>query len=222
MKPALRRVLMAFAVMTGALVGVGASAVSGAMPPSGGIQVFVGYAAKKPTAPMPSQFPWPWVGSPGVTFVGCHPVSSCAYDGGTVRIVNGTRRAVTVDSVAVSVSTCTYNRWPSVRPAPMGTITKLAPGHQLILDQLSSHAGELSGCTGPTPEQMDTSDIGPGGENYDYDCTADNITPTVSVTVNNTSTTYQDTTQVLNTGGFDLGECPHGTNESHLWTALTS
>jgi hypothetical protein len=67
---------------------------------------------------------------------------------------------------------------------------------------------------------MDGSDIGPGGSGYDGNCTPDGIEPTVDVTVNGVTTTYLDSTQVLNTGGFDLGRCPYPTNESIQWTTI--
>ncbi len=116
---------------------------------------------------------------------------------------------VTVNSVAVNVSSCGYTGWPSAA---------LAPGQELIVDQLLS--GPDKGCTGPVPNHMDTSDIGPGGSNYTNHCNQDHVTPTVDVTVDGTTTTYIDSGQVLNTGGFDVGGCPKGSNESHSWTAV--
>jgi hypothetical protein len=67
---------------------------------------------------------------------------------------------------------------------------------------------------------MDGSDIGPGGSGYDGNCTPDGIQPTVDVSVNGATKTYLDSTQVLNTGGFDLGRCPNPTSESKQWTTI--
>ena len=66
---------------------------------------------------------------------------------------------------------------------------------------------------------MDTSDIGPGGSDYFGNCTPDGVVRTVTVEVTDssgtTTTTFDDTGQVLNPGGFDLGECP-GDSEAIL------
>ena len=59
---------------------------------------------------------------------------------------------------------------------------------------------------------MDTSDIGPGGSDYFGNCTPDGVVRTVTVEVTDssgtTTTTFDDTGQVLNPGAFDLGEVP--------------
>jgi hypothetical protein len=129
-----------------------------------------------------------------------------------VRVINNTGASVTINSVAVHVDTCTYTGWPSAT---------LSPGDQLIVTQLVSGASlPTDGCTGPTPTHMDTSDIGPAGSPYSNNCTRDGIIPSVDVTVNGTTMTYIDTGQVLNTGGFDLGECPHDTDEATPWTQI--
>jgi hypothetical protein len=200
---------MALAMVTGVLVG--ALAVwAGPAQASGGIDVFVGYADS--FHPITATFPTPWTGSPGVTFEGCQPISSCTYDSGAVRVINNTGASVTINSVAVHVDTCTYTGWPSAT---------LSPGDQLIVTQLVSGASlPTDGCTGPTPTHMDTSDIGPAGSPYSNNCTRDGIIPSVDVTVNGTTMTYIDTGQVLNTGGFDLGECPHDTDEATPWTQI--
>jgi hypothetical protein len=183
------------------------AATSGAASASGTVDVYVGYADSLRAAP--TNFPTPWAGSPGMTFEGCQPAAACVYDAGAVRIVNNTGSPVTVNSVAVHVSTCTYTGWPSA---------SLAPGGQLVVTQLGS--GAADGCTGPVPAVMDTSDIGPNGSPYAGNCTPDGIQPTVDVTVDGTPTTYTDSGQVLNTGGVDRASCPSGTNESTQWTLV--
>jgi hypothetical protein len=180
------------------------TAVSSAVPASAqsGIQVFVGYADDFRAAA--TTFPTPWDGSPQTTFSGCAP-SSCSYDAGAVRVVNNTGSTVTVNAINVHLDTCTYGGWPSAI---------LAPGADLIVTELP--AGTRVGCPGPV--QMDTSDVGPGGSNYSLVCTPDGLVPTVDVTINGQTTTYNDSGQVLNTGGLDAA-CG-GNNESIQWTAI--
>lgn len=186
-----------------------ATAVSAAVPAvaSTGISVFVGYADSLRADP--TNFPTPWVGSPGTVFSGCNPTSACIYDAGAVRVVNNGSSTVTVDAIAVHVDTCTYTGWPSA---------VLQPGTNLIVTQLTSGAGD--GCTGPTPTELDLSDVGPGGSDYSGNCTPDNIQPTVDVTIDGTLTSYTDSGQVLNTGGIDAGVCTG--NESIQWTLIGS
>ena len=173
---------------------------------AGTVGVFVGYADSLRSSP--TNFPTPWAGSPGVTFEGCQPPSACTYDAGAVRVVNNTNATVTVNSVAVHVDTCTFSGWPSAT---------LAPGDQLIVTQVAP--GAASGCTGSGPNGpplMDTSDVPFAGN-----CNPDGIKPTVDVTIDGTPTTYTDSGQILNTGGFDPGSCG-GTNESTQWTLVGS
>jgi hypothetical protein len=79
-------------------------------------------------------------------------------------------------------------------------------------------SGPAAGCTGPTPNTLDTSDIGPNGSSYANICVPDGIQPRVDITVDNVTTTYTDSGQVLNTGGIDAGVCSG--NESIQWTAI--
>lgn len=171
------------------------------------VDVYVGYADSLRAAP--THFPTPWADSPGVTFEGCQPAAECVYDAGAVRIVNNTGSPVTVNSVAVHISTRIYTGWPAA---------SLASGGQVIVTQMRS--GAANACTGPAPKTMDTSDIGAHGSRYVGDCTPDGILPTVDVTVDGTLTIYTDSGQVLNTGGVDRASCPSGTNESTQWTLV--
>ena len=172
-----------------------------------GIGVYVAYADSLRADP--TNFPTPWAGSPRTVFQGCAPVQACTYDGGAVQVLNNTGSTVTVNAITVHIDSCAYTGWlPTV----------LAPGAGLIVTQLAS--GVTSGCTGPIPNQMDSSDIGKGGASNTGNCSQDDIIPAVEVTINGTTTSYNDTGQVLNTGGIDLAECPHGTNESTQWTTI--
>ena len=187
-----------------------AAAVSTAVPVAAqsGIQVFVGYADLLRNDA--TNFPTPWVGSPNTIFYGCYPASTCTfatYDSGAVRVVNNTGSTVTVNSVAVHVSTCTFGGWP---PAV------LTPGADLIVTQLTT-GGTSVGCADPA--HMDTSDVGPGGVDWALHCTAPvpAILPTVDITINGQTTTHTDSGQVLNTGGID-GACLG--DESAQWTII--
>jgi Bacterial Ig-like domain (group 1) len=186
---------------------VAGAAISGATPvsASSNIGVYVGYADSLRADA--TSFPTPWAGSPATSFDGCLPTSACTYDAGAVRIVNNGNATVTVNSVAVHVDTCLYTGW-----AP----ATLAPGAELIVTQLGS--GAADGCSGPSPAFFDTSDIGPGGASYSGNCTPNGIRPTVDVTIDGQTTSYTDSGQVLNTGGFDAGTCVG--NESIQWTTI--
>ena len=197
-----------------------ASAASGAS-----LNVYVGYADSSRTTP--ATFPTPWYepSNSQVIFDGCHPTSSCQYDGGAVRVVNNSDSRLTINSVKVEYSSaCVYDVWPHD--------TTLAPGQQLIVDQLTSTARQAAeGCTNATNQSapnfglMDGSDIGPGGASWDQNCTQSGVTPQVDVEVDGSTTTFVDRGQVLNTGGVDSAYCPpSGTlrNESIQWTPIGS
>jgi hypothetical protein len=172
-----------------------------------GVDVFVGYADR--THGQVANFPTPWDGPRDVIFDGCAPVDRCRYDGGAVLVINRQSIPVTINSVSVTVASCTITGWDPVT---------LEPGQKLIVAQQKSGTG--NGCTGPTPSLLDTSDIGPDGEKYSGVCTRDNVIPIVQVEMDGLLRTYYDTSQILNTGGYDSGECPSGTNESHDFTQL--
>ncbi len=177
--------------------------------------VFVGYADNVRIGP--SQSPTPWEGAAGVTFEGCSPDKSCAFDAGAVRIANATALAETVDSVTVAFDGCVYDIWPHGVTMPAGG--------QIILTQTASGAG--NGCTaGSGPALMDSSDIGPGGAPWANNCHQSHVIPQVTVTVNGVATTYPDTGQVLNTNGVDAADCPRpgfaAGNETTQWVSIGS
>ena len=192
--------------LTALVAGAPARAASGA-PAASSVQVFVGYADTLRASP--ANFPTPWDGSPGLTFAGCH--GSCTFDGGAVRFVNNSSVSVTVDSVKVKLSTCTFDMWPH------GTV--LAPGAQLVIAQNTS--GASGGCDN-THGLFDTSDIGPNGANWAGNCTQSGVVPEVDASVNGVASVFTDTGKVLNTGGVDKATCPSGTNESTQWTSVGS
>lgn len=172
-----------------------------------GVQVWVGYADSERADAV--NFPTPWSGAPNTTFEGCVSTAStaCIFDTAGVRVVNTTSSSLTVNSVVIHIDTCAFTGW-----AP----ATLSPGAELIVTQTGPIP--ISGCTGPSPARMDPSDIGPNSTDYAGICTPDGIKPVVDITINGTTTSYTDSFQILNTGGFDTGTCSG--NESTQWTLI--
>ncbi len=153
-------------------------------PETSPLSIYVGYADG--LRPAGSVFPFPWNGSPDVTFVG-----GGTYDSGAIRFDNSSDAAITLDSVLVDVGSTHYDIFPRQ--------LVVAPHQILILAQTSG-------------ENFDSSDVSGSG------CGNNNgVIPQVSVTVKGTATSYADTTQALNTHGYDLA-CQG--NESIPWTRL--
>jgi RHS repeat-associated protein len=168
------------------------------------LSVYFGYADS--TRPAASIFPFPWQGSPGVTFVGN---GSGGFDAGAIRFDNNSDNPIPLDSVTVNVGGAIFDLWPHS--------TLVVPPHQILI---------LTQTNGPN---LDTSDVGPGGANWAANCTADGVIPQVVVTSNGVATTYTDTKQILNTQGFDTGACasagapsqPYIYNESEAWVNIS-
>ena len=175
-------------------------------PPSE-VQAFVGYADT--LRANPTNFPTPWSGSSNVVFAGC--TVNCSFDAGAVRLVNNTPLPVTVDSVVVKLSTCSFDMWPH------GTV--LQPGQQFIVTQTAS--GAADGCDNAAGF-FDTSDIGPNGQGWSGHCNQSGVIPEVDATIDGVLNTFTDSGQVLNTGGVDKASCPAGSNESTQWTLIGS
>jgi hypothetical protein len=168
--------------------------------------VLVAYADL--TDALPANFPTPWDGSPGVIFKGCPDCP--ALDTGAVRIVNNTGGTLTVNTVIVRLDTCTVNLWPSTISLPFGG--------ELIVTQTAN--GGDGDC--PAAGQLDTLHVSSRGADRRGVCTNSNIIPQIEVTVNGVTTTYEDTGQILNTGGIDAATCLSGTNTSTQWTSIGS
>src|SRR5712691_3056105 len=98
------------------------------------LSIYVGYAAGLRGG---SIFPFPWDGSPGVTFVG-----GCTFDAGALRFDNSGDTNITLDKVTVDVDGAHFDIWPANMVVPAHAI--------LILTQ--------TGCF-----NFDTSDINPAG-----------------------------------------------------------
>jgi hypothetical protein len=201
--------LATIAVLGGLIFGSSVASAAPA-PASSGLRVYVGYADNVRADAV--SFPTPWQGSPNTIFEGCTPAASCTYDGGAVQLFNGSSRTVHVNAVVVTLGTCVFNGWDP---------TDVAAGDSLIVTQLKS--GSTHGCTQNSPaNMMDTSDVGPNGQSWTGVCAEnkDDLIATVDITVDGTTTRYYDSGQVLNTGGFDVGACVAGANESTQWTVI--
>ncbi|HET9172013.1 MAG TPA: choice-of-anchor P family protein [Actinospica sp.] len=187
------------------LLGVNVVQAAPARAAAAGVEVYVGYADTARSNPV--DFPTPWQGSPNVVYQGCS--GSCEFDGGAVRIVNDSTTAQTVNSISISLSTCTFAYWPSN--------TVLQPGQQLIIAQTAS--GAADGCA-DSSGLMDTSDVGPNGEGWSGNCNQSGVIPQINATIDGVANTFTDSKQVLNTGGVDLASCPAGSNESTQWSLI--
>ena len=117
---------------------------------------------------------------------------------------------------SVQIGTCSYNPWP-------GLNISIPAGGSLVLTQTG----------GPNP--CGTTVVG----NYNFDgsesffpltgyvdgsgkpCTPDGVIPVVTLTLNGSTTTINDTGQILNTGGIDPPDCSVNHNEFHAFTQVS-
>ncbi len=197
--------LCRMALLTGAaLVALGATASVA----SAQLHVYVGYADT--LRANPTHFPTPW--APVVRVYGNTCVKKTC-DNGAVRFVNNDKTPVTIKSVAVKLSTCTYRSWPNN--------LKVGAGKEIILGNEGRKG--MTGCSKKI-DGFDTSEVGPHGKYWSGNCHQSGIIPQVIVTTSAGSKTFRDTGKVLNTGGVDSAKCPKGSknNESSQWTPIGS
>jgi RHS repeat-associated protein len=155
------------------------------------LSLYVGYADGLRGG---SVFPFPWQGSPGVSFIG-----GCTFDAGALRFDNAGDTDITLDKVTVDLGAGGPHFgdiWNTVTTPPF-----IVPAHGiLILTQ--------TGCY-----NFDTSDFSNAG------CgTSNGVLPLVNVTRGGVTKTYTDTNQILNTHGFDVALCTG--NESISWQRI--
>ncbi|TMD83114.1 MAG: hypothetical protein E6I78_13180, partial [Chloroflexi bacterium] len=136
------------------------------------LSIYVGYADGLRAAG--SIFPFPWLGSPGVNFIGCCP----SFDAGAIRFDNSSSGAIVLDSVTVDIGGNHFDLWGRNLTVPANQILMLSQTNQFNFDT-SDYSG--AGC---------------GGNN--------GVIPKVNVTIAGVTTSYNDTNQILNTFGFDL------------------
>ncbi len=148
------------------------STVSFTSDDTSGLSVYVGYADG--LRPAGSVFPFPWAGSPNVTFVGG---TGSGYDAGAVRFDNTTDAPIDLDSVTVDIGSVHTDIWGAHR---------IVPAHgSLILTQTFDYNFDSSDFL---------SSCGPNN----------GLIPKINVTIAGARTTYSDTDQILNTKGIDL------------------
>ncbi|MDB5357483.1 MAG: hypothetical protein JWN24_3936, partial [Phycisphaerales bacterium] len=146
--------------------------------------------------------PNPWMGSPNTTFFG-NVDATGVWDGGAILVTNPGTANVTispglrVDGFANGAS---FQLWDG----NIGSGLVLAPGKSVVFAQ-------------PTTGQFDTSDQ----PIINVPAQRTNNQPVVHLTINGQTYDLTDSTQVLNTGGFDPGEAYH-VSESLPWTQLVA
>jgi len=193
-----------------------------------GVKVFVGYAdtfvnppisASQGAHPGPGFTPTPWLGSPGVIFIGVAESTTGTFDAGAIRLDNDSEEPLQVDNVTVDIGTLTgIDPWSKTNPS---SFPLTIPGKgTAILTQTLATGGLIPSPPFPTGAfDFDTSDM-PTEANAG-NCVPDGLTPLVHVTVGSdvqTTKDFVDDTQVLNTGGVDLGGCVQSpANEGHEW-----
>ncbi len=95
--------------------------------------VYVGYADG--LRPAGSIFPFPWKGSPGVTFIG-----GGTFDSGALRLDNETDTPTTLESVTVDIGANHFDIWPHNLSVP--------PHEELILAQTEQYNFDTSDFSG--------------------------------------------------------------------------
>ncbi|MEA2635502.1 MAG: hypothetical protein QOH92_2269 [Chloroflexota bacterium] len=114
-------------------------------------------------------------------------IGSC-LDSGAIRIYNLSTAPITLADVSMDQAGTHFDLW--------GSNLTVQPATSLILSQTANF-------------NFDTSDAG-------QNCNPSLTLPVVHITVGTTTQDYQDSGQVLNTGGIDMDTCT-GRNESAQW-----
>ncbi|MDQ1428105.1 MAG: hypothetical protein QOK39_1581, partial [Acidimicrobiaceae bacterium] len=155
-------------------------------------KVFVGYADD--LRANPSNFPTPWSGSAGISFIG----SPAPWDAGAIMLQNPNATPLAIDGVNVDLQRPgpTFNVWGTFSIPAHGT-TILTQSTQYDFD--TSEAPALTACGVSAPATLDP--------------------PKVSVTIAGATTDFIDSGHVLDTSGYDKA-CIG--NESTQWTPVGS
>src|SRR4051794_27559452 len=190
MKASLRSLTLVVSTVAGVVLAMAVappSASAAPLPP----KILVGYADNLRADPV--NFPTPWSGNAGVTFIG----NTDQYDAGAVMLQNPNATAMSVSKVVVDLQ----------RPGPTfdlwGAFSIPAHGKAILTQTVG--------------ENFDTSEYAI----TDCGTAADPAVspPKVSVTIGGTTTDFVDSGHVLDTGGFDAA-CLN--NESTQWTPIGS
>jgi hypothetical protein len=198
------------------------------LPTAGPPNIYLAYADNlESNRGGPSGIPSPWMGSPGVTFVGCGfggtdrcPTSNGAdvYDAGAIMIeATKSSGALTLSGASVTIGPCKYEPWP-------GLNATIQPGHSLILTETGKHRCSTSSTA--EQDNFDTSEsflLSPQYQQFlkTGSCSNDGYIPAISLTINGKTATVNDGGQVLNGGGIDLDICRKAT-EAVNWVKLPS
>jgi PKD repeat protein len=175
-------------------------------PPSGGggVAVYVGYYDTHHPSNLKTK-PNPWLGSPGVTFVGKDDDGKGNWDSAALRVDNPTSSSISV-TVTCDIGSNHYALWGSRTIPANGTLILAQTAFQNFDGSDTSPAG----CYGCDPKLCLTKVV--------------STIPVIHVTVGSTTTNYYDNTQVLNTKGADGAGCPDtgGTrnDESQQWKQI--
>jgi len=158
------------------------------------IEVFVGYADDLRAAP---SFPTPWRGSPNVVFIG----SGSPFDAGAVRIDNESDQQIHIDKVVVDMQRPgpVFDLWGAFNIPAHGTAI-LTQTTQYNFDTSEFTIVPCHGVVSPTDPRVSK----------------------ITVTMGGQSASYLDTAHILDTFGYDLADCPAGTNESLQWRPVGS
>src|SRR6478672_6922309 len=177
------------------------------------LNVFVGYmdthsvasSAKQPT-PWPYTDPTSYVGSPCPAY----PNSTTCWDAAALRLDNPGSVDVTGIHPVVTIGSSTYNLWGS-------NLTVKAHGTLVLTETGAQNSTNFDG-----------SDFSPNSYNggNTASCVNSGAIPDVKITLGGSTTTYLDSSQVLNGGGVDSGHCVNGSfvsgriDESHPWVQI--
>jgi hypothetical protein len=188
-----------------------------------------------------SWHPTPWLGDPGIVFVGCKSDVECGkFDGGAIMITNdpANNGPLTLESASVTIGDpddggCFFHPWDALISGGGQTAQ---PGESFILTQTG-----LGGPPMPAPcreaidplvwdyTNFDTSERPGDNRGFPtiadrrFDCdTSTGHVPVITLKfTNDTVLTINDTGKILNTGGVDVHACG-GTNEATPWTLVSS
>lgn len=177
-----------------------------------GLNVYVGYAEiKGSNIPDPATFPFPWQGSPNVTFLGGRVTgqSACGtyllcFDTGAIRLDNTTASDISVSGVSADV----HSALPNGHVSNLWGSFTVPAGKSVIL-------AENPPNNNPNHDNFDTSNTLKGN------CVPNPVAPSVTITVNSVATTLYDSTHVLDTGGIDPDSC-NIHNELTQWRPIGS
>jgi fibronectin type 3 domain-containing protein len=188
---------------------VAASPVAAVQP----LAVYTGYMDTHTSSPTSNQpNPWPFTSPSNYVGTPCSgwPTSNTCWDAAAIRLDNPNSTPITGVHVIANIGGSIYDLW--------GSLTVPAGGILVLTETGSQNSTNFDGSDFP-PNAYNSGNFA--------DCTNNGVVPIVSVTVGGATTSYFDTTQVLDGGGHDAGHCVGSTyvsgrmDESHQWTLVS-